>query len=116
MLTAATLGLACYGIFSAVYGVVDLFRSDSLEVWADLTLIIFGLVLSVSAAFVRVLIPGGLALAIGALLGLEAIAIHNSVHFYGRVVPLPLVIQGLFSGILVLLAYWGEPKELRPDV
>ncbi len=113
MLTAATLGLAGYGLYSAVYGAVDLFRPESLEIWADLTLIVFGLVLTVSAAFVRVLIPGGLALAIGALLGLEAIALHNSAHFYGRVLPLPLVVQGAFSASLVLLAYVGERQEVR---
>ena len=112
MLTVATLGLAGYGLYSAVYGVVDLFRPGSLEAWADLTLIVFGLALAVSAAFVRVLIPGGLALAIGALLGLEAIAIHNSAHFHGRVLLLPLVVQGAFSALLVLLAYVGERREV----
>jgi hypothetical protein len=111
MLTAATLGLAGYGLYSAVYGAVDLFRPESLDIWADLTLIVFGLVLTVSAAFVRVLIPGGLVLAIGALLGLEAIAVYNSAHFHGRVLPLPLVVQGGFSALLVLLAYVGERKE-----
>ncbi|HJO39132.1 MAG: hypothetical protein QGG24_10270 [Vicinamibacterales bacterium] len=111
MLTAATLGLAGYGLYSTVYGLVDLFRPESLEVWADLTLVVFGLVLAMSAPLVRVAIPGGLALAIGTLLGLEAIAIHNVTHDYGRVVAAPLVIRGVFSAVLVGLAWMGERQE-----
>ncbi len=113
MLTAATLGLAGYGLYSAIYGAVDLFRPESLDFWADLALIIFGLLLTVSAAFVRVLIPGGLILAIGALLGLEATALYNSAHVHGRVLPLPLIVQAGFSALLVLLAYVGERRELE---
>ena len=111
MLTAATLGLAGFGLYSAGYGMVDLFRPDSLEVWADLTVIVFGLVLTAAAPLVRLMVPGGLALAIGGLLGLEAIAIHNVAHTYGRVVILPLAIQGVFSVILVGLGYLGSRKE-----
>ena len=99
MLTAATLGLAGYGLYSAIYGAVDLFRPESLDFWADLALIIFGLLLTVSAAFVRVLIPGGLILAIGALLGLEATALYNSAHVHGRVLPLAAHRPGRVLGV-----------------
>ena len=52
---------------------------------AVLGLVVFGLLLVLSAAFVRVRLPGGLAFAIGAMLGLQALAAHNAVHLAGGV-------------------------------
>src|ERR1035437_9470513 len=82
MLTAATLGLAAYGVYSASLGAVDFFRSPGLDWWADVALIVLGLLLLLAAAFVRVRLPGGLALALGALLALQALSLHNDMHFY----------------------------------
>jgi hypothetical protein len=109
MLSVAVLGMAVYGVYSAGLGVVDLFGVYGLDWWADLGLLALGLVLVLSAAFVRVLIPGGLALAAGALLGLQALSFHNDVHFYGRVLVLPQVVRGVVAAGLLLMAHAGGP-------
>ena len=86
MLTLATLGMFSYGTYSIVWAVVDMARGARLEWWADAGLLIFGLLLVLAAAFVRVRLPGGLAFAVGALLGLQAMAVHNAVHLDGGLV------------------------------
>ncbi len=75
MLTVASIGMFAYGAYSVVWAIVDLLRGARLELWAELGLMLFGLLLALSAAFVRVRLPGGLAFAIGALLGLQALAV-----------------------------------------
>jgi hypothetical protein len=107
MLTAATLGLAAYGVYSAGLGVVDFFRSPGLDWWADLALVAFGLLLLLSSAFVRVRMPGGLALAMGAMLALQALSLHNDMHFYGAILVAPQVARGLMAGGLAALAFFG---------
>lgn len=111
MLTAATLGLAAYGVYSAGLGAFDLFRSPGLDWWADLGLIGLGLLLLLSAAFVRVRMPGGLALALGAMLALQALSLHNDVHFYGAILVVPQVFRGLVAGTLTALAFFGAIDE-----
>jgi hypothetical protein len=111
MLTAATLGLAAYGVYSAGFGAVDLFRSPGLDWWADVALIGLGLVLLIASAFVRVRLPGGLALALGALLALQALSLHNDMHFYGAILVAPQVVRGVAAGALAGLAFWGGRRE-----
>jgi hypothetical protein len=113
MLSLATLGMAAYGAYSTVAGVIDLLATRQLEIWADVLLILFGVVLVVAAAFVRVLMPGGLALAMGALLGLQALALHNAAHLYQDIAIVPQVARGVFAAILVLLAYVGARRAGR---
>lgn len=113
MLTAATLGMAAYAVYSVAAGLFDLFARSRMELAADFGLVIFGLVLFLAAAFVRSLIPGGLALAIGALLGLQALSIHASVHATGSVVPLSQAWRGALALALVVLAWVGARKERR---
>ncbi len=119
MLSVAVLGMAIYGVYSAGLGLVDLFGVYGLDWWADLALVGLGLVLMLSAAFVRVFIPGGLALAAGALLGLQALSFHNDVHFYGRVLILPQVVRGVIAGGLLIMAQAGTTRganqELRAE-
>ncbi len=110
MLSVAVLGMAVYGAYSAGLGLVDFFGVYGLDWWADLALVALGLVLVLSAAFVRVLIPGGLALAAGALLALQALSFHNDVHFYGRLLILPQVVRGVIAAALLVLAYAGAPR------
>ncbi|HEX7486242.1 MAG TPA: hypothetical protein VF332_08830 [Vicinamibacterales bacterium] len=107
MLTIATLGLAACGVYSIGLGAVDAFRPSGLDWWADLALIVGGLLLLLSSALVRVRMPGGLALAMGALLALQALSLHNDMHFYGDILVAPQVIRGLLAAALAGLAYFG---------
>ncbi len=111
MLTAATIGMAGYGAFEAVVGLVDLVGGHRLEIVAALAAILFGALLVLAAAFVRVRLPGGLALAIGALLALQALAIHSAAHFNQVVTLGPQLVRGAFAALLVALAYLGSPER-----
>jgi hypothetical protein len=115
MLSLSVLGMAAYGVYSAGLASVDLFGAYGLDWWADLALAALGLVLVLAAAFVRVQFPGGVALAAGALLALQALSFHNDVHFYGRVLVFPQVVRGVFAAALLLLAHVGgrQPEERR---
>ena len=107
MLTAATLGMAVYGLYSLVAAGLDLFFQPRVEAIAAIGEILFGLLLMLSAAFVRVTIPGGLALAIGALLGLQALSIHSDVHVSGSVVMTSQAVRAGIAVLLVGLAHFG---------
>ena len=76
-----------YGIYSIGWAVADLLRGARLELWAELGLMLFGALLVLAAAFVRVRLPGGVAFAIGAMLGLQALAVHDAVHLGTGVAP-----------------------------
>ena len=80
MLTVATIGMLSYAGYSAGWAVYDVMTGPHLEWWADLGLVLFGLLLALGAFFVRVRLPGGLAFAIGAMLGLQALAVHTAAH------------------------------------
>jgi len=109
MLTIAALGMCTYGLYSAAWAVVDLIRGARLELWAELGLVLFGLLLGLSAAFVRVRLPGGLAAAIGAMLGLQALAVHNAVHLSAGLAP--QIGRGVLAVALVALAYRDAPSS-----
>jgi hypothetical protein len=109
MLTAATLGMAGYAVYAIVEGLIDLLWWSRVEAWANVGSVVFGLLLIAAAAFVRVLIPGGLALALGALLGLQALSIHAA----GSLEMVPQVVRGSVAALLVLLAYMGARRS-RP--
>ncbi|MBI2835782.1 MAG: hypothetical protein HYX76_15285 [Acidobacteria bacterium] len=112
MLTIAALGMLGYGVYAVVTAVGDLFGALVLEIWVDLAQVFFGITLVLGAALVRAVVPGGLALAIGALLALQALSIHNAAHLYGNVDPVPQVARGLFAATLVLLAYLGSRQRV----
>jgi len=107
MLTAASLGMLAYGLWSAGAALVDLLVLRRLELLANLGAIVFGLLLVLAAPLVRVRLPGGLALSAGALSGLQALALHEAQHLYGEVAVLPQLTRGLFALLLVLLARTG---------
>ena len=109
MLTIASLGMFSYGIYSAGWAAADLLRGARLELWAELGLIAFGALLALASAFVRVRLPGGLAFAIGAILGLQALAVHNAVHLGGGVAP--QVVRGSIAVVLVAMAL----SDARPS-
>jgi hypothetical protein len=110
MLTAAALGMAGYGVYSVLWALLDLARGSHLELWAELALIVLGLLLLLSAAFVRVTLPGGLAFALGALLGLQALSIYNTAHLAGQVTLGPQLARGLFGAFLLLMAWTGARR------
>jgi len=114
MLTLATLGMAAYGLYSIAEGLLDLLWWSRLELWANAGVIVFGLLLLLAAAFVRVLIPGGLALALGALLGLQALSIHAA----GGLHVWPQVARALAAAVLIALAWAGgrQPHAGVTDV
>jgi hypothetical protein len=117
MLTAATLGMAAYAIFSIGSGLLGLLGAlpVQLEPFANLGLIVLGILLLLASAFVRVQFPGGVALALGALLGLQALALHNDAHSYGGVTLVPQVGRGAFAAALALLAYFGSRAAPSSD-
>lgn len=110
MLTAAALGLAGYGTFEVIIALTHVVNGPRLEWWALGLLALFGTILVVAAAFVRVKLPGGLALAIGALSGLQALAIHSAFHDYGRVIVPFQIVRGAFAMVLLALAYAGSRR------
>ena len=112
MLSLASLGMAVYGLYSAGLGVADLFGVVGLDWWADLTLVGLGLLLMLASAFVRVLMPGGLALAASAVLGLQALSLHNDFHFYGAILVAPQVARGVLGAGLLALAFAGA-RQIR---
>jgi hypothetical protein len=102
-----------YGVYSAGWAVLDLMRGARLELWAELGLMVFGLLLSLSAAFVRVRLPGGLASAIGAMLGLQALAVHDAVHLAGGITP--QIVRAVIAVVLILMAVPATPGVERTD-
>lgn len=115
MLTAATLGMVGYGLYSIGAGIVDLIMTARLEWWANLWSILAGAVLVLAAALVRVSMPGGLALAIGGLLALQSIGLHNTGHTLTVFGYLPEFLRAALSATLVTLAYLGwQPLPQDP--
>ncbi len=109
MLSLATLGMFGYGTYSLAWAAVDLVRGHQLELWAEFGLVLFGLLLVLSAALVRVRVPGGLAAAIGAMLGLQALAVHDAVHLGGGVAS--QLARAAFAALLVVVAWFGAHRE-----
>ena len=107
MLRAAAAGMFLYGLHDVVVGSADLVGAGTLEWWANVWRLLAGAMLMLAAALVRVSMPGGLALAVAALLGLQSISLHNDAHFYGRLLLAPQAARAVFSTILVALAYFG---------
>ena len=113
VLTLASLGMFLYGVYSVGWAVVDLIRGAHLELWAELGLVAFGALLALAAAFVRVRLPGGLAFAIGAMLGLQALAVHDAVHIGGGVSD--QVVRGSIALVLIALALSdAQPSPAPP--
>jgi hypothetical protein len=105
MLTASALGLFAYGAYSIGWALLDIIRGARLEPWAEGGLLLFGALLIVAAAFVRVRLPGGLAFALGALLGLQALAVHDAAHLGGGVQA--QITRALVAVMLLAMGYVG---------
>ena len=103
MLTIAALGMFVYGVFSIAWersSTCSAVRSSSSG--AELGLMLFGALLVLAAAFVRVRLPGGLAFAIGAMLGLQALAVHDAAHLGTGIAP--EIVRGTIALVLVATA------------
>jgi hypothetical protein len=107
MLRAAALGMFLYGLHDVIVGGADLIGAGTLEWWANAWRMLAGAMLLFAAVLVRVSMPGGLALAVAALLGLQSISLHNDPHFYGGLLLLPQAMRAAFSCALIALAYFG---------
>ena len=66
--------------------------------------------LTLSAAFVRVRLPGGLSLALGAMLGLQALAVHSAVHLADGLAP--QIGRALLAVTLLALARAGSDTSI----
>jgi len=111
MLTAATLGMTGYGLYSLGAALVDLLGPSQLAWTANLIAIVLGAMLVVAAVLVRVGLPGGLALALTALFGLQSLSLHSAARLYGQVAPEPQIARALFGALLVWLAYFGAMES-----
>ena len=107
MLPAAALGMLLYGLHDIVAGASDFIAGTVPEWWAAAWRMLAGAVLALAALFVRASLPGGLALALGGLLGLQSISLHNDPHIYGDLLLWPQVSRAVFSAVLVALAWFG---------
>ena len=109
MLAAAAAGMFLYGVYAVFAGLADLLFIGALEWWANLWGIFAGAILALAAVFVRISLPGGLALAIAGLLGLQSISLHNDSLYYDQLLWTQAARAG-FSILLVALAWYGwEP-------
>src|SRR3954469_4508400 len=102
MLTAATIGMLSYAGYSAGWAAYDAITGPRLEWWADVALVVFAVLLAMGAFFVRVRLPGGLAFAIGALLGLQGLAVEDVGQLGGGIAP--QIVRGSMALTLIGLA------------
>ena len=110
MLRAAAAGMFLYGLYAIVVGIADLVFIGTLEWWANAWSILSGAMLSLAATFVRISLPGGLALAMAGLLGLQSISLHNDGHYYNQLLHWSQAVRAGFSVLLIVLAWCGwEP-------
>ncbi len=116
MLIFATLGMFLYAIYSIGWAVNDLFHGARLEMWAEFGLMGFGALLAFGAVLLRAQIPGALAFAIAALLGLQAIDVHNAAHLQTGVAP--QIARAAFALLVSGMAFVGglPRRTLRREV
>ena len=113
VLKLSTLLMSLYGTYSIGWAANDLYQGKQLELWAACTLIGFGLLLGVAALVTNARIPGGLPIAAAALLGLQALDVHNAAHL-----GTPLGTQftrALFSFALLAAAFLGTLPRRRVE-
>ncbi len=110
MLTAATVGMAAYGLYDSAMALAGVFGMARLEVWAHALQFALGLLLMLAAPFVRVNVPGGLPLATGAILGLQALALHAVSHLQPDSIFAYQITRAAVGGALLLLGLLGNRK------
>ncbi len=100
-----------YGLYAIGAGLMDLLGASRLEWQANTAMLVLGLMLVVAGLFVRVRMPGSLALALAALFGLQSLALHNAGHLYGQIAPEPQIARAVFAVTLIALAYFGKVER-----
>lgn len=108
LLSLSVTGMAGYALYSAGLGTYDVLLAHRLDLWADIALALAGLALGAAAVLVRLQVPGGLALALGAMLALQGLALHNDLHWYGHISVVSQVGRGVFALALAVLAHMGD--------
>ncbi len=108
LLSLAVTGMAGYALYSAGLGLFDVLLAHRLDLWADVALVLGGLALGAAAVLVRLQVPGGLALALGAMLALQGLALHNDLHWYGHISVASQAGRGVFALTLAVLAHAGD--------
>ena len=111
MLTLATIGMFAYGAYSAVWAIADVMQGARIELWAEALIALVGLLLILAAAFVRVRMPGGLAVAISAMLALQALEVHTAAHLESGLAP--LIGRGVVAFFLVGSAVGDDTRQRR---
>ncbi len=112
MLTIATLGMAGYGLYSLGSGLLDLPWTSRLALLANLSAIFLGAMLVLAGLFIRVGLPGSLALALAALFGLQSLALHNAAHLSTARSPQNHRSPVLLGVTLAALALsWGRNED-----
>ena len=115
MLTIAALGMVLYGVHEIGVAVRNLIGASSLEAWAGGALLVLGALLVISGCLVRLRIPGGLAAALGSLLALQALALHNSVHLSATPDAVgPHAIRAAVAAGLLVCAWIGDRPAEKP--
>lgn len=109
VLTLATLGMFAYGSYSVAWAMFDVIHGAHIELWAELLIALSGLLLVLAAAFVRVQMPGGLAVAISAMLALQALEVHTAAHLESGLVP--QIGRAVLAFFLVGSAVAGEGRK-----
>jgi len=107
----ATLAIISYALYAIGWSLLDLVVWSRLEVWANLTTMAAAALLAPAAVLVRARIPGGLPLAFAALVGVQAISLHNSMHIHGDIWVLGESLRGAFGAAVMALAWAGQRRE-----
>jgi hypothetical protein len=115
MLTAATLGMFAYGLYSLCAGLWDLLVTSRLELLAVALLVGLGSVLMLAAPFVRVRLAGGVELAAAAMLALQGLALHNAAHTEAGITIVPQLLRGLFALALLTVGFARGRPESAPE-
>ena len=112
MVTIAALGMAAYGVHEIGVAVANITGTSTLEGWAIAALFVLGALLVLAGLLVRLRVPGALAAALGSLLGLQGLALHNVVHLSATPAAIrPHVIRAAIGALLVSLAWLADRRS-----
>ena len=106
--------MSASGLYSVAWALMDLVQGAQLELWAEIGIIMFGVLLVLSGAIVRARVPGGLFFAAGALLGLQSLAVHTAAHLGSGLAP--QIARAVLGVVMLALAWFGSAQRRRIDL